>query len=107
VVEGSTVFRSDHYRVGNCSSRHATPQNTSPNLPEAEHDADEWQAAMQVLNRHVERAFNPIIGDGASWREMNDRLYPPAKVTAPAGQELRPSGLDVAGGSRPRINSDI
>jgi hypothetical protein len=49
-------------------------------LPKAEHDADEWQAAMQVLllvaehdgpamfarigvmraiNRHVERTFNP------------------------------------------------
>jgi hypothetical protein len=63
VVVGSTVFRSDHYRVGNCSSRHATPQNTSPNLPEAEHDADEWQAAMQVLNRHVERAFIPSRKD--------------------------------------------
>jgi hypothetical protein len=53
-------------------------------LPKAEHDADEWQAAMQVLllvaehdgpamfarigimkalNRHVERVFNPSRKD--------------------------------------------
>jgi hypothetical protein len=53
-------------------------------LPKAEHDADEWQAAMQVLllvaehdgpamfarigvmkalNRHVERGFNPSRKD--------------------------------------------
>jgi hypothetical protein len=25
--------------------------------------ADEWQVAMQVLNRHVERAFNPSRKD--------------------------------------------
>jgi hypothetical protein len=53
-------------------------------LPKAEHDADEWQAAMQALllvaeqdgppmfarigvmralNRHVERVFNPSLKD--------------------------------------------
>ena len=62
-------------------------------LPKAEHDADEWQAAMEALilvaerggptmfarigvmralNRHVQRVFNParkiLIGDGVSWR---------------------------------------
>jgi hypothetical protein len=27
-------------------------------LPKAEHDAEEWQAAMRALNRHVERVFD-------------------------------------------------
>jgi hypothetical protein len=56
------------------------PRCTSTKLPKAEHDADEWQAAMEALilvaelggptmfarigvmralNRHVERVFNP------------------------------------------------
>jgi len=66
-------------------------------LPKAEHDAEEWQAAMQALllvaehdgptmfarigvmqavNRHVERVFNPSRKDkhwdAASWRGIDD-----------------------------------
>jgi hypothetical protein len=66
-------------------------------LPKAEHDAEEWQAAMQSLllvaehdgptmfartgimqafNRHVERVFNPPRKDkhwdGESWRGISD-----------------------------------
>jgi hypothetical protein len=62
----------------------ATPPRTSPNCPMAEHDADEWQAAMEALllvaeqdgpplfarigimraiNRHVERVFDPSRKD--------------------------------------------
>src|SRR5712664_2018407 len=63
--------------AGNRWSRSVTPPRTSPNCPKAEHDADEWQAAMEALllvaelggpplfarimrasNRHVERVFN-------------------------------------------------
>jgi hypothetical protein len=71
-------------------------------LPKAEHDADEWQAAMQVLllvaehdgpamfarigviqaiNRHVARAIDPrgktSIGDHGSWRGIDDRRSAP------------------------------
>jgi hypothetical protein len=67
-------------------------------LPKVEHDADEWQAAMEALllvaeqggpplfarigimralNRHVERVFNPSRKEKhwerAGWREINDR----------------------------------
>jgi hypothetical protein len=68
-------------------------------LPKAEHEAQEWQAAMEALilvatlggptmfarigimmalNRHVERVFNPdraksIIGAGGNWRGIDDR----------------------------------
>jgi hypothetical protein len=57
--------------VGSPWSRSATPRDTSPNY-KAEHDADEWQAAMaeqggppmlarigimRAINRHVERVF--------------------------------------------------
>jgi hypothetical protein len=62
-------------------------------LPKAEHEAAEWQAAMQALilvatsggptmfarigimralNRHVERVFNAITGDAGSWRGIDD-----------------------------------
>ena len=32
-------------------------------LPKAEHEAAEWQAAMQALKRHVERVFDPSRKD--------------------------------------------
>ena len=66
-------------------------------LPKAEHEAHEWQAAlealilvatsggptmfarigvMRALNRHVERVFDPSrttsIGDAGSWRGIDD-----------------------------------
>src|SRR6476660_5241289 len=71
-------------------------------LPKAEHEAAEWQAAMEALilvatsggptmfarigimralNRHVERVFNPdrktIIGDAESWRGIDDARVGP------------------------------
>jgi hypothetical protein len=62
-------------------------------LPKAEHDADEWQAAMRALlpvaelggptmfarigvmralNRNVERVFNPDRKDHRNWRGINE-----------------------------------
>jgi hypothetical protein len=82
-------------------------------LPKAEHDAEEWQAAMAALllvaehdgptvfarigvmlalNRHVERVFNPDRKDphwgGGSWRGIDDgRSESSAGIYAPL---LRP-----------------
>ncbi len=68
------------YRVAASSSRSRMPGNYITRLPKAEHNAQEWQAAMEALilvateggptmfarigvmrglNRHVERVFNP------------------------------------------------
>jgi hypothetical protein len=81
---GSAVFRSDLVpgRKPLVTLRDAAEYITE--LPKAEHDADEWQAAMQALllvaeldgplmfarigvmkalNRHVERVFNPSRKD--------------------------------------------
>ena len=79
---GSAVFRSDHTAGPKTAGRDAALFITK--LPKAEHDAEEWQAAMQALllvaehdgptmfarigvmqaiNRHVERVFNPSRKD--------------------------------------------
>jgi hypothetical protein len=44
---GSAVFRSDHTAGPKTAGRDAALFITK--LPKAEHDADEWQAAMQAL----------------------------------------------------------
>ena len=61
---GSMIFRSD---------RDAAQYITK--LPRAEHDAKEWQAAMEALLRVAEHD-GPTqfarIGDSESWRGIND-----------------------------------
>jgi hypothetical protein len=44
---GSTVFRSNHSQKPLVTLRDAAEYITK--LPHAEHDAEEWQAAMQAL----------------------------------------------------------
>ena len=79
---GSAVLRSNH-SAGSEAAGHAPRRRALhyiTKLPKADHDAEEWQAAMQALllvaehdgstmfarigvmralNRHVERVFNP------------------------------------------------
>jgi len=79
-VIGSAVFRSDHIARPEPIDTLRDAAVYIKRLPKAEHDAEEWQAAMEALllvaehdgptmlarigvmralNRHVERVFNP------------------------------------------------
>jgi hypothetical protein len=82
-VVGSAVFRSDH-TAGRARAALRDAAQYIMKLPMAEHDAEEWQAAMEALllvadhdgptmfarigimralNRHVERVFDPSRKD--------------------------------------------
>jgi hypothetical protein len=53
-VVGSTVFRSDHIAWPGAANRAPRRAYYITKLPKAEHDAEEWQAAMQALMLVVE-----------------------------------------------------
>jgi hypothetical protein len=53
-----------------------TPPRTSPNCPKAEHDADEWQAAMQALLLVAEQDGPPLFARIGVMRAINRRVEP-------------------------------
>jgi hypothetical protein len=96
-VLGSEVFRTNPVTQGQAADHATRRRALHHKLPKAEHDAKEWQAAMEALllvaelngptmfpqigimralNRHVERVFDSsrkiIIGHGGSWRGIGD-----------------------------------
>ena len=52
----------------------ATPPRTSPNCPKAEHDADEWQAAMQALLLFAEQDGPPLFARIGIMRAINQHV---------------------------------
>jgi hypothetical protein len=90
-VVGSKVFRSNHIAGPETVAHLRDAALYITKLPKAEHDAEEWQAAMQALllvaehdgptmfaligvmralNRHVERVFNSDRND-QHWERRN------------------------------------
>src|SRR5882724_7416274 len=57
--------------AGNRWSRSVTPPRTSPNCPMAEHDADEWQAAMEALLLVAEQDGPPLFARIGIMRAIN------------------------------------
>ena len=49
----------------------ATPPRTSPNCPMAEHDSDEWQAAMEALLLVAEQDGPPLFARIGIIRALN------------------------------------
>jgi len=58
------------------------PPSTSPNCPKAEHDTEEWQAAMQALLLVAEQARPPMFARIGVMRALNrhvERVFDPSR----------------------------
>jgi hypothetical protein len=75
---GSTIFRSDRTK-----------------LPKAEHDAKEWQAAMEALllvAEHDGPTQFARIGDSESWRDRESEVQIPRCARFPIPAASSPAG---------------
>jgi hypothetical protein len=79
---GSTVFRSDHNAGPETADQLRDAALYITKLPKAEHDAEEWQAAMQALLLVAEHDGPPMFARIGIMRTLNrpvERVFDPSR----------------------------